>query len=318
VKDTRPAAIALMGPTASGKTAAAIALAREFDGEIVSVDSALVYRGLDIGSAKPTLGERQGIPHHLLDLREPHQPYSAADFAADARLALEGIRTRGRLPILVGGTGLYFRALVAGLSPMPEADPAIRAAIEAEATRSGWAALHAQLAEVDPTAAARIHATDPQRIQRALEVYRSSGRPLSDWQGQGGGRPFPFRLLRLALVPGDRALLHARIAARLDAMLEKGFLDEVRRLREHPGLGSVADPSVLPALRAVGYRQALEHLQGRIDAAGFRSAAIAATRQLAKRQLTWLRGELAFRWIDPHLGHDELRRSGYDFLVRQA
>jgi tRNA dimethylallyltransferase len=203
--DVRPSAIAVMGPTASGKSAFALELAERFDGEIVSVDSALVYRGLDIGAAKPTRGEQGRVPHHLIDVREPWQPYSAAEFAEDARRAIDGILARGRLPILAGGTGLYFRALLHGLADMPEADEAVRAAIVAEADARGWAALHAELAAIDPDAAARIHATDAQRIQRALEVFRLSGKPISAWQREARGERLPARVLKLALAPAERA-----------------------------------------------------------------------------------------------------------------
>ena len=297
--DTRPRAIALMGPTASGKSAYALDLALRLGGEIVSVDSALVYRGLDIGAAKPTRDELEQVPHHLVDLREPWQPYSAAEFAADARRAIDGILARGTLPILAGGTGLYFRALLEGLADMPEADEAMRAAITAEAAEHGWAALHAQLAQVDPVAAARIHATDAQRIQRALEVHRLSGRAISDWQREAKRTRLPLKVLKLALSPPDRALLHERIAARFDAMLAAGFLDEVRALRALPELATHPHPLDLPALRAVGYRQAWEFLDGGSTPTEFRERAIAATRQLAKRQFTWLRGELDARWFDP-------------------
>lgn len=297
--DSRPPAIAVMGPTASGKTAFALDCAERFGGEILSVDSALVYRGLDIGAAKPTADEQASVPHHMLDLRDPWQPYSAAEFAEDARRAIDGILARGRLPILAGGTGLYFHALLHGLAPMPEADPSLRAAIEAEARERGWQALHAELAKVDPVAAARIHATDPQRIQRALEVFRASGRPISAWQREAARTRFPARVLKLVLAPPDRAELHARIEYRFDAMLAAGFLGEVRALRALPGMRAVDKPLDLPAIRAVGYRQAWEHLDGATDAAAFRERAIAATRQLAKRQLTWLRGELDARWFDP-------------------
>lgn len=317
--DRRPPAIALMGPTASGKTALALRWAAEHGGEIVSVDSALVYRGLDIGAAKPDAAERAAAPHHLIDVRAPWQPYSAADFAADAREAVEGILARGRLPILAGGTGLYFRALLDGLSDMPEADPALRARIEAEAAERGWGALHAELAHVDPEAAARIHATDAQRIQRALEVYRLSGRPISVWQREARPRhPFPCRVLRIAIAPADRAVLHARIATRFDAMLAAGFLDEVRALRALPALASHPAPLDLPALRAVGYRQAWEFLDGACDADAFRERAIAATRQLAKRQLTWLRGELGLRWFDPATDMPALDRAVQGFLGAAA
>jgi len=297
--DTRPTALALMGPTASGKTALALDWAERFGGEIVSVDSALVYRGLDIGSAKPDAGERARATHHLLDLREPWQVYSAAEFAADARAAIDGIVARGKLPILAGGTGLYFHALLHGLSPMPEADPAMRDAIADEAQARGWPALHAELARVDPAAAARIRPSDPQRIQRALEVFRLSGRPISDWQRERTPPGLPVKVLRLVVAPAERATLHRRIAMRFDAMLATGFLDEVRALRALPQLQAHPAPLDLPAIRAVGYRQAWEHLDGAIDAAGFRDRAVAATRQLAKRQLTWLRGQLDALWFDP-------------------
>lgn len=297
--DARPLAIAIMGPTASGKTAFALDVAARVGGEIVSVDSALVYRGLDIGAAKPTPEERARVPHHLLDVRDPWQAYSAAEFADDARRALDDIAARGRLPILAGGTGLYFQALLEGLAAMPAADAGVRADITAQAQSCGWPALHAELAKVDPVAAARIHATDPQRIQRALEVYRLTGRPISDLQNDARGARLPFRVLKLVLAPADRAVLHARIARRFDLMLDAGFLDEVHRLRALPGMQAVAAPLDLPAVRAVGYRQAWEFLDGQGTAADFRERAIAATRQLAKRQLTWLRGERDVRWFDP-------------------
>ncbi|WP_449447646.1 tRNA (adenosine(37)-N6)-dimethylallyltransferase MiaA [Thermomonas brevis] len=312
--DLRPCAIALMGPTASGKSAYAIELARRHGGEIVSVDSALVYRGLDIGAAKPTREEQAQAPHHLIDLREPWQPYSAAEFAADAQRAIDGIVARGRLPILAGGTGLYFRALLEGLSDMPEADEAMRAAITADAQARGWAALHAELATVDPAAAARIHATDAQRIQRALEVFRLSGRPISDWQRGARGQRLPLKTLKLALAPPVRATLHERIERRFDAMLDAGFLDEVRSLRARPELASHPHPLDLPALRAVGYRQAWEHLDGASSQGEFRERAIAATRQLAKRQYTWLRGELDARWFDPLSQRDALDAAVAGFL----
>jgi len=314
-EDARALAIAVMGPTASGKTAFAIELARRHGGEIVSVDSALVYRGLDIGAAKPDTAEQAGIPHHLLDVRDPWQPYSAAEFAVDARAAIEGILGRGRLPILVGGTGLYFQALLRGLAAMPEADPGLRAAIAAEAAAHGWAALHARLAQVDPEAARRIRPGDAQRIQRALEVYRLSGRPISDWQRDPPPPRLPLRVLKLVLAPAERALLHERIARRFDAMLAAGFLDEVRRLRELPQLRAHPAPLDLPALRAVGYRQAWEYLEGVGDAAQFRDRGIFATRQLAKRQLTWLRGELDARWFDPSRESNELQRAVALFLA---
>jgi tRNA dimethylallyltransferase len=298
--DLRPLAIALMGPTASGKTALALEWAQRLGGEIVSVDSALVYRGLDIGAAKPTAAEQAAVPHHMLDLRDPWQPYSAAEFAVDARVAMDAIAARGRLPILAGGTGLYFHALLHGLSDMPEADAATRAQLEGEAAEHSWAALHAELQRVDPEAAARIHVTDAQRIQRALEVFRLSGRTISDWRRAAQAAPrLPFRVLKLVLAPRERSELHRRIEQRFDAMLAAGFVDEVLGLRGLPQLQAHPRPLDLPALRAVGYRQAWEHLDGAYDAREFRDRGIFATRQLAKRQLTWLRGELDARWFDP-------------------
>ncbi|MCC4619520.1 tRNA (adenosine(37)-N6)-dimethylallyltransferase MiaA [Xanthomonas cassavae CFBP 4642] len=321
--DRRPLAIALMGPTASGKTALALEAAQRWNGEIVSVDSALVYRGLDIGAAKPDAAMRAAVPHHLIDLHDPWQTYSAAEFASDARRAIEDIVARGKLPILAGGTGLYFRALLEGLSQLPEADPAVRAAIAAEAEQLGWAALHAQLAQIDPVAAARIHATDPQRIQRALEVYRISGRPISYWQGLPAPPRLPVRVLKLILAPRERAVLHARIAQRLEQMLAQDFLGEVQALRALPQMRTVAAPLDLPAVRAVGYRQAWEYLDGAGSLAEFRDKAVQATRQLAKRQLTWLRGELDARWFDPERDRHRLEDALVGFLahrpaVRQA
>ena len=297
--DHRPCAIALMGPTASGKSAYALELAERLGGEIVSVDSALVYRGLDIGAAKPSREEQARVPHHLMDLREPWQPYSAAEFATDARIAIDAIVARGRIPILAGGTGLYFRALLEGLADMPHADENVRASITADADLRGWAALHADLAVVDAEAASRIHATDAQRIQRALEVHRLSGRAITSWQREARGQRLPLKVLRLVLSPPDRAVLHERIEQRFDAMLAAGFLDEVRALRGLPELRAHPHPLDLPAIRAVGYRQAWQFLDGGCDAATFRERAIAATRQLAKRQFTWLRGELDARRFDP-------------------
>ena len=297
--DSRPLAVALMGPTASGKTALAMEWAQRLGGEIMSVDSALVYRGLDIGAAKPDAGMLASVPHHLIDVREPWQPYSAAEFAHDATAALNDIAARGKLPILAGGTGLYFRALLEGLAPMPEADPDVRAAIAAEAAHKGWPAMHAELAGIDAAAAAKIKPTDPQRIQRALEVFRLSGRPISEWQRAPARARLPFRVLKLVLAPRDRAVLHARIEQRFDLMLAADFLEEIRRLRALPALKAVEKPLDLPAIRAVGYRQAWEYLDGAVSAEVFREQAIFATRQLAKRQLTWLRGERDARWFDP-------------------
>ena len=312
--DARPSGIALMGPTASGKTATAIALAKALDGEIVSVDSALVYRGLDIGAAKPDLAERDGVVHHLLDVRDAWDAYSAAGFAADARAVIDDILARGKLPILAGGTGLYFQSLLQGLSPMPAADPLMREQLAREMAERGLAALHAELASIDPVAAARIHATDPQRTQRALEVYRLSGKPISYWQAQPPVGRLPVRMLKLVLAPAERALLHERIARRFDLMLAGGLLDEVRALRSLPQLATHPAPLELPAIRAVGYRQAWQHLDGEFDLAGLRERGIAAPRQLAKRQITWLRGELDARWFDPATQSGPLRQAVAQFL----
>lgn len=291
--DQRPPAIFLMGPTASGKTALALRLAERFPVDLISVDSALVYRGLDIGAAKPDADTLAKFPHRLIDIRDPAQPYSAAEFRTDALREMSATTAAGRIPLLVGGTGLYFRALQYGLSDLPEADPALRARLADEARVLGWAALHARLGELDPAAAARIRAGDAQRIQRALEVIALSGKTLSAQQGAPPQR-FGYRVLKLALIPADRAALHARIAARMDAMLAQGFLVEVQRLRARGDLHGD-----LPAVRAVGYRQAWQHLDGEFDVAQLRDRAIFATRQLAKRQLTWLRGELDARALDP-------------------
>ena len=289
-------AILLCGPTASGKSGLALALARRAPVEIVSVDSAQVYRGLDIGAAKPSPELRAAVPHHLIDLRDPQQAYSAGEFVADALRAIAGIRARGRMPLLVGGTMLYFNALLRGLAPLPQADAALRARLDARGAAEGWPALHAELAAVDPEAAARIHPNDAQRIQRALEVWHASGRPISAWQrdtAPGHGLVFE----RWALVPADRAVLHRRITERFDAMMAAGFLEEVRGLRARPGL----DPSA-PALRAVGYRQLWQYLDGPESAEGLEravAAAVAATRQLAKRQLTWINADLGWQRLDP-------------------
>ncbi|WP_119154693.1 tRNA (adenosine(37)-N6)-dimethylallyltransferase MiaA [Caldimonas tepidiphila] len=288
--------IGLAGPTASGKTAAALALARELPVEIVSVDSALVYRGMDIGTAKPTPEERAAAPHHLIDLIEPSAAYSAAQFVADVTRLIGEIATRGRLPLLVGGTMLYFKALLDGLDALPAADPAVRAALEREAAARGWPALHAELARVDPAAAARLAPNDAQRIQRALEVWRVSGRPLSSFHSDRFGqapRAHPQAVI-VSLEPAERGWLHARINQRFAQMLDAGLVDEVRRLRARGDLHAE-----LPSMRAVGYRQAWEALDA-AQAAGrdtldatqralLHERGSAATRQLAKRQLTWLR-----------------------------
>jgi tRNA dimethylallyltransferase len=272
-----------MGPTASGKTALAVSLVERFPLEIVSVDSALVYRGMDIGSAKPDAATLARAPHHLLDIRDPTDAYSAAAFCDDARRLMADIVARGRVPLLVGGTMLYFRALLRGLDDLPRADPALRKALEAEAKARGWPALHAELATVDPATAARLAPNDSQRIGRALEIFRLTGTPMSALLDRAQSE-LPYRVLQLALIPSDRAVLHQRIAARFDAMLAEGLVDEVECLRR----ASALSPD-LPAMRAVGYRQAWAYLDGDIDMKSLREQGIAATRQLAKRQLTWLR-----------------------------
>ncbi len=281
----RIAIACLLGPTASGKTAAALAFAAQHPSEIISVDSALVYRGMDIGTAKPTLDERARVPHHLIDVRDPAEAYSAADFRADALRAIDDIVARGRVPLLVGGTMLYYRALTQGLNDLPGADPEVRAALEADAAREGWPALHARLASVDPATAARLAPNDAQRIQRALEVFMLTRQPMSTLlAAPERGNETPYRFVPIALEPSERAVLHARIEQRFDAMLASGFVDEVRKLRERGDL----NPG-LPSMRCVGYRQAWEHLDGAIDYATMRDKGIFATRQLCKRQLTWLR-----------------------------
>jgi tRNA dimethylallyltransferase len=280
------ALLAIAGPTASGKTAAALAIAQERSVEIISVDSALVYRGMDIGTAKPSAEELAAVPHHLIDIRDPLQAYSAAEFVQDATRLIADIQARGKLPLLVGGTMLYFKALFEGIDDMPKADPATRAALEAEAQARGWPALHAELAQVDPVTAARLHPTDSQRIQRALEVYRLSGQPLSSFHTAKNAAPSALAQATtlISLEPNDRAWLHERIAQRFDTMLAAGFLDEVQRLRARGDL----HPE-LPSMRCVGYRQAWEALDGVFPLSELRERGIFATRQLAKRQITWLR-----------------------------
>jgi tRNA dimethylallyltransferase len=278
-----PAAYVLLGPTASGKSALAMALAARFPLEIVSVDSGQVYRGMDIGTAKPSRAERARVPHHLIDLLDPTDSYSAGRFREDAMRAVSDILARRRIPLLVGGTMLYYRALAQGIDTLPQAEPGLRAQIDARAARHGWPALHADLARVDPVTAARLAPNDAQRIQRALEVWELSGKPMSALQtGARGG--LPFALHAFALVPGDRAALHRRIAERFDRMLKDGLLEELRALRMRHVLHAA-----LPSMRCVGYRQAWACLEGEYGEAELREKGIAATRQLAKRQLTWLR-----------------------------
>jgi tRNA dimethylallyltransferase len=275
-------AVLLLGPTASGKSALAMQLAERIPLEIVSVDSAQVYRGMDIGTAKPSLADRAAVPHHLIDIRDPVDPYSAADFVRDATPAIRGIRARGKLPLLVGGTMLYAKALRDGLSDLPSADPKVRERLEAEARQRGWPALHARLARVDPRTAARLKPNDSQRIQRALEIYEATGTLMSDLLE--AERSAALALSTIALMPPDRSQLHKRIEQRFDAMLDSGLVEEVRALRTRSDLHAN-----LPSTRSVGYRQAWQFIEGQTTFDEFRAAGIAATRQLAKRQITWLR-----------------------------
>jgi tRNA dimethylallyltransferase len=288
---TLPFHLCLAGPTASGKTAAALALAQRYPVEIISVDSALVFRGMDIGTAKPSVTELAAVPHHLINIRDPLNAYSAAEFVRDAQSLIVEISARGKLPVLAGGTMLYFKALFDGLDDMPAAHPEVRAAIESDAAERGWPALHSELAVIDPVTAARLAPADSQRIQRALEVFRVSGKPLSYFHSsQGAIKSEAVRAIStgasalISLEPTDRAWLHARIAQRFDAMLEQGLLDEVRGLRARGDLHRD-----LPSMRCVGYRQAWEALDGDWPLAELRERGIAATRQLCKRQITWLR-----------------------------
>ncbi|MCE8003662.1 tRNA (adenosine(37)-N6)-dimethylallyltransferase MiaA [Billgrantia ethanolica] len=289
----RPLAILLMGPTAAGKTDLAIELHERLDCELISMDSAMVYRGMDIGSAKPSPQELARAPHRLIDIRDPAEPYSAADFREDARREMRRITAAGRIPLLVGGTMMYAKRLLEGVANLPAADPAIRAELAREAERRGLSGLHDELARVDPEAARRIHPNDPQRLMRALEVYRASGTTLTElWRRQ---RPetFPWEVLSIGFTPVDRRVLHERIAARFEVMLDSGLVTEVEALRArgdlHPGL---------PSMKSVGYRQVWEFLDGQGDVEQLRHRTIVATRQLAKRQLTWLRSWPALHWVD--------------------
>ena len=288
-----PPAVFLMGPTASGKTALAIELCEHFPMEIISVDSALVYRGLDIGTAKPDAETLEKAPHRLIDIRDPSESYSAANFRDDALREMESITAAGKVPLLVGGTMLYFRALEHGLSDLPAADPETRQQLEQQAAEIGWPAMHEILAQQDPLAASRIHPNDPQRIQRALEVIAISGQPMSELQEQKAGRALDYRLHKIIISPEPRSVLHQRIERRFDLMIEAGFIDELKSLYQRPDLN--AD---LPAMRAVGYRQGWGWLEGHYSFEEMREKAIAATRQLAKRQLTWLRREGVSIWYD--------------------
>jgi len=299
-----PRAIFLMGPTASGKTDLAIELHRRFAVDIISVDSALVYRGMDIGTAKPDADTLARAPHALIDIRDPAESYSAAEFREDALAAMADTVRRGRVPLLAGGTMLYFRALARGLATLPSASPEVRARLETEAREHGWQALHERLAEQDPEAARRIHPNDPQRIQRALEVIELTGRPISELQREQEDQQLGYRVLRVVACPQPRARLHARIELRFQRMLEQGFLREVETLRSRGDLH--AD---LPSMRCVGYRQAWSFLEGEISHAEMCRKAVVATRQLAKRQLTWLRQETGALWYDP------VKESAQNFVI---
>lgn len=291
----KPLAIFLMGPTASGKTGLAIQLSKQLPCEIISVDSALIYRGMDIGTAKPTPQELAETPHRLIDIKDPVESYSAADFRLDALQAMQEISDNGKIPLLVGGTMLYYKALLEGLSPLPQANPEIRSQIEEKAQQFGWQTLHQELAKVDPQSASRIHPNDPQRINRALEVYYLTGKSLTELTEQKG-EPLSYQLLQFAIAPQDRSILHQRIELRFQQMLEQGFIQEVEKLYQRKDLHLA-----LPSIRCVGYRQAWEFLQGKYDYDEMVYRSICATRQLAKRQITWLRG-----WKSPIIWLDSL------------
>ncbi|PIO93545.1 tRNA (adenosine(37)-N6)-dimethylallyltransferase MiaA [Pseudomonas syringae] len=308
-----PPAIFLMGPTAAGKTDLAIELTKVLPCELISVDSALVYRGMDIGTAKPSKAQLAEHPHRLIDILDPAQSYSAADFRSDALAAMAEITARGNIPLLVGGTMLYFKALLDGLADMPAADAQVRAQLEADAQAFGWQALHDQLAVVDPVSAARIHPNDPQRLIRALEVYRVSGMSMTAHREQqtaqsteaaaSGRQQLPYTVANLAIAPADRKVLHQRIALRFEQMLDQGFLDEVLALRSRCDLHSG-----LPSIRAVGYRQVWDHLDGKLTRDEMQERGIIATRQLAKRQFTWLRSWEDLHWLDS-LASDNMSRA---------
>ena len=284
--------IAIMGPTASGKTGLALDIAAKVESEVISVDSALVYKGMDIGTAKPTQEEQAGVVHHLIDIIDPAQSYSVSQFVNDTNALIGDILSRGKVPILAGGTMMYFNALINGISPLPKSDEKIRDEITQQAQRLGWSKLHDELRGVDPISGERIHPNDPQRITRALEVYRSTGKTLTHWQQQEGEK-CPYNIAQFAIAPADRAVLHERIATRFDLMLEQGFENEVVKLYERSDLHED-----LPSIRSVGYRQMWQYLDGQLNYAEMRERGIIATRQLAKRQLTWLRGWEQVTWLD--------------------
>lgn len=322
--DDRPLVIFLMGPTASGKTDLAIALRQHLPVELISVDSTLVYRGMDIGTAKPTAEELAAAPHRLIDIRDPAEPYSAADFCTDAEQAIAEIVAAGKIPLLVGGTMLYFRALLDGLAQMPAAEPSIRAQIEQQAVEFGWPFIHAELAKVDPESAAEIHPNHSQRLSRALEVFRASGKTMSELRKIQQQTPIEtlqerYRVVQIAIAPRDRQLLHARIAKRFQQMLEQGLIDEVSRLRLRGDL----HPD-LPAIRAVGYRQVWDYLDGAFTQDEMIERGIIATRQLAKRQFTWLRGWTDLYWLYTEdvrgisLSREEIVECALNFVGRAA
>ena len=288
-----PSALFLMGPTASGKTDLAVTLAEELPFEIISVDSALIYRGMDIGTAKPDAQTLARAPHRLIDICDPAEAYSAARFREDALREMEEITRHGRIPLLVGGTMLYFHALMEGLSPLPSADAQVRRRLEREEREQGLAAMHERLQSIDPAAAARIHKNDPQRIHRALEVYEITGLGMSELYRRQQSQAIPYRVLKLIVSPTERAILHERIERRFGQMLEQGFIDEVKSLFERGDLSLE-----LPSMRAVGYRQAWQYLAGELDRETMVHKAVVATRQLAKRQFTWLRSENDALWLD--------------------
>lgn len=289
----KPLAIFLMGPTASGKTALAVELVQRFPMEIISVDSALIYKGMDIGSAKPDAETLAKAPHRLIDFLDPSESYSAADFREDALKAMAEITAQGKIPLLVGGTMLYFKVLKEGIAKLPAADETIRAQLLIEAQEKGWPALHRELEQVDPESAARLNPNDAQRLQRALEVYRATGRSLTQWHKQQKTETFPYEVVNIAVSPTDRAVLHDRIAQRFHEMLTQGFYDEVKALYNRGDL----NPN-LPSMRAVGYRQMWDCLDGKISYAEMEERGIIATRQLAKRQITWLRSWKDLHWLD--------------------